>query len=52
MKQVITKKNKIVTMEEALEHISDGCTLMLADSAEWGLLRRLYRVSLTRALRN
>ncbi|MFK9118000.1 CoA transferase subunit A [Peribacillus frigoritolerans] len=28
MKQVITKKNKIVTMEEALEHISDGCTLM------------------------
>lgn len=28
MKQVIGKKNKIVTMEEALEHISDGCTLM------------------------
>ncbi|MBT2668312.1 CoA transferase subunit A [Bacillus sp. ISL-4] len=28
MKQVITKKNKIVTMEEALEHISDGCTIM------------------------
>ncbi|WP_144528239.1 CoA transferase subunit A [Peribacillus simplex] len=28
MKQVIMKKNKIVTMEEALEHISDGCTLM------------------------
>ncbi|MEK4066166.1 CoA transferase subunit A [Peribacillus sp. FSL R5-0717] len=28
MKQVITKKNKIVTLEEALEHISDGCTLM------------------------
>ncbi|SIQ03515.1 6-acetamido-3-oxohexanoate:acetyl-CoA CoA transferase alpha subunit [Peribacillus simplex] len=28
MKQAITKKNKIVTMEEALEHISDGCTLM------------------------
>ncbi|MGE7904863.1 CoA transferase subunit A [Peribacillus sp. NPDC094092] len=28
MKQGITKKNKIVTMEEALEHISDGCTLM------------------------
>ena len=28
MKQVITKKNKIVTIEEALEHISDGCTLM------------------------
>ncbi|WP_283249033.1 CoA transferase subunit A [Peribacillus frigoritolerans] len=28
MKQVITKKNKIVTMEEALEHIADGCTLM------------------------
>ncbi|WP_285856689.1 CoA transferase subunit A [Peribacillus frigoritolerans] len=28
MKQVITKKSKIVTMEEALEHISDGCTLM------------------------
>ncbi|MES1041852.1 CoA transferase subunit A [Peribacillus simplex] len=28
MKQVITRKNKIVTMEEALEHISDGCTLM------------------------
>lgn len=28
MKQVITKKNKIVTMDEALEHISDGCTLM------------------------
>ncbi|WP_283780580.1 CoA transferase subunit A [Peribacillus frigoritolerans] len=28
MKQVITKKNKIVTMEETLEHISDGCTLM------------------------
>jgi acetate CoA/acetoacetate CoA-transferase alpha subunit len=28
MKQVITKKNKIVTMEEALEYISDGCTLM------------------------
>ncbi|MES9737307.1 CoA transferase subunit A [Peribacillus frigoritolerans] len=28
MKQVITKKNKIVTMEEALEHISNGCTLM------------------------
>ncbi|MEK4013353.1 CoA transferase subunit A [Peribacillus sp. FSL M8-0224] len=28
MKQVSTKKNKIVTMEEALEHISDGCTLM------------------------
>ncbi|MDR4924948.1 CoA transferase subunit A [Peribacillus simplex] len=28
MKQAITKKNKIVTLEEALEHISDGCTLM------------------------
>ncbi|MGG6359684.1 CoA transferase subunit A [Peribacillus frigoritolerans] len=28
MKQVITKKNKIVTLEEALELISDGCTLM------------------------
>jgi acetate CoA/acetoacetate CoA-transferase alpha subunit len=28
MKQVITKKSKIVTIEEALEHISDGCTLM------------------------
>ncbi|MBT2646813.1 CoA transferase subunit A [Bacillus sp. ISL-34] len=28
MKQVIKKKSKIVTMEEALEHISDGCTLM------------------------
>ncbi|MFK4392207.1 acyl CoA:acetate/3-ketoacid CoA transferase subunit alpha [Bacillus sp. AFS026049] len=28
MKQVITKKNKIVTLEEALEYISDGCTLM------------------------
>jgi acetate CoA/acetoacetate CoA-transferase alpha subunit len=28
MKQVITKKNKIVAMEEALEQISDGCTLM------------------------
>jgi acetate CoA/acetoacetate CoA-transferase alpha subunit len=28
MKQAITKNNKIVTMEEALEHISDGCTLM------------------------
>lgn len=28
MKQAVTKKNKIVTMEEALEHISDGCTLM------------------------
>ncbi|MBO1000475.1 CoA transferase subunit A [Bacillus sp. SD075] len=28
MKQVITKKNKIMTMEEALEHIFDGCTLM------------------------
>ncbi|MEW5594375.1 CoA transferase subunit A [Peribacillus frigoritolerans] len=28
MKQVITKKNKIVTLEEALEHISDGCALM------------------------
>ncbi|MGG4266093.1 CoA transferase subunit A [Peribacillus simplex] len=28
MKQAITKNNKIVTMEEALEHISDGFTLM------------------------
>ncbi|RRN73887.1 CoA transferase subunit A [Peribacillus simplex] len=28
MKQAITKNNKIVTIEEALEHISDGCTLM------------------------
>ncbi|MGE7767516.1 CoA transferase subunit A [Peribacillus sp. NPDC096540] len=28
MKQVISKKNKIVTMEEALKHITDGCTLM------------------------
>ncbi|MFE0503174.1 CoA transferase subunit A [Peribacillus butanolivorans] len=28
MKQVISKKNKIVTMEEALEYITDGCTLM------------------------
>ncbi|MEK4538060.1 CoA transferase subunit A [Peribacillus sp. FSL K6-1552] len=28
MKQVISKKNKIVTLEEALEYITDGCTLM------------------------
>ncbi|USK34372.1 CoA transferase subunit A [Bacillus sp. F19] len=28
MKQVIAKKNKIVTIEEALKHINDGCTLM------------------------
>jgi acetate CoA/acetoacetate CoA-transferase alpha subunit len=28
MKQAIAKKNKIVTIEEALKHINDGCTLM------------------------
>lgn len=28
MKQAIVKKNKIVTIEEALKHINDGCTLM------------------------
>ncbi|WP_057913067.1 CoA transferase subunit A [Peribacillus muralis] len=28
MKQGISKKNKLATMEEALEHITDGCTLM------------------------
>ncbi|MED3690700.1 CoA transferase subunit A [Peribacillus butanolivorans] len=28
MKQVISKKNKIVTLEEALEYITDGSTLM------------------------
>ncbi|MGM0923819.1 MAG: CoA transferase subunit A [Bacillota bacterium] len=28
MKQAIAKKNKIVTIEEALNHINDGCTLM------------------------
>lgn len=28
MKQVISKKNKTVTLEEALEYITDGCTLM------------------------
>ncbi|MBK5462037.1 CoA transferase subunit A [Peribacillus sp. TH27] len=28
MKQVISKKNKIVTLEEALEYITDGCTLL------------------------
>ncbi|WP_340372188.1 CoA transferase subunit A [Peribacillus sp. FSL E2-0218] len=28
MKQVISKKNKIVTLEEAIEYIKDGCTLM------------------------
>ena len=28
MEQVIAKKNKIATIEEALEHIADGCTLM------------------------
>ncbi|MFB6800367.1 CoA transferase subunit A [Peribacillus butanolivorans] len=28
MKQVISKKNKIVSLEEALEYITDGCTLM------------------------
>jgi acetate CoA/acetoacetate CoA-transferase alpha subunit len=28
MKQAVAKKNKIVTIEEALKHINDGCTLM------------------------
>jgi acetate CoA/acetoacetate CoA-transferase alpha subunit len=28
MKRAIAKKNKIVTIEEALKHINDGCTLM------------------------
>ncbi|WP_285767464.1 CoA transferase subunit A [Peribacillus sp. SI8-4] len=28
MRQVISKKNKVVTLEEAIEYITDGCTLM------------------------